>query len=477
LEWISGEEVGTIESLITGEGQVVKKKTGMEVLAGSMLVGGSVIMKVTRVGEMTVIKQIESLAVNAQNTRLEDNKQTNKIVDKVSGIFVPLVLLFAISTYITWRFFVQISNREALNYTLAVLMVSCPCALGLAAPTAVVMATSVAAKTLGAIVKSIHVLENLAKIKILIFDKTGTITVGRPTVSAIEAEFPPDLWKAIAALEAASEHPVGKAISEYAASRAGKPVEVQISEFRSEAAVGVSGIFEGQLVQIRGDVETAWLTEQRKLGRVAVGVLTDGQYQGGIALRDAPREDARSVVKMLKSRKIRVVMCTGDADTTAQAVAKEVGISEVYSKCTPHEKQKIVGDLKQDGTECVVMIGDGINDAPALASATVGMAVGSGVRIASESADVVLVRTNRLCNIVGLIDLSKSTLSCIKRNLLWAFGFNSIMIPWAAGVFAPLGAAKIPPALAGAAMAGSSVLVVVSSLLLGRFRAPASDRE
>ncbi len=279
-------------------------------------------------------------------------------------------------------------------------------------------------------------------------------------------------------LERNSEHPIAKAILRYVNDQVQltqRVDQIQVSDFKSESGRGVSGISGGRLFEVRGDFETPWLMQQRELGRVGVAVLVDGLYQGGISIRDPPRRDAKKTVEMLHWRGIEVVMCTGDAALTARAIAREVGIDEnnVYAKCTPLEKQRVIAD-KKVSDKFIAMVGDGINDGPALATASVGVAMGGGVRIASDSADVVLVRAE-LVNFVLLIDLSKATLKCIKRNLWWAFGFNVVMIPWAAGAFGFLGLAKIPPSVAGVAMAGSSLLVVMSSLMLGRFRVSAIE--
>ena len=469
------EGTGTVdESAITGESIPVEKKVGDRVTGATVNRAGYFQMKADRIGEDTTLSQIIRLVEEAGGSKAP----IAKLADKVSGIFVPVVITIAVITIIVWLLS-GATFSFALASGIAVLVISCPCALGLATPTAIMVGTGRGAEQ-GILIKSGESLETAHLVDTVVLDKTGTITEGHPAVAAVrtapgvtEAE----LLGLAASLEKASEHPLAEAIVRYA-EEAGVEVS-QATEFAAEAGQGVSGMVSGrkvlagnqkmmdaQKVTLDGmDAEAGKLSEE---GRTVLYIAADQKLLGMIAVADPVKKTSAGAIREMEQMGLDVVMLTGDHETTARAIQKQLGISRVIAQVLPQDKEREVRRLQEEGHK-VAMVGDGINDAPALARADVGIAIGAGTDVAIESADIVLMKSD-LLDAVTAVQLSRAVIRNIKENLFWAFCYNAIGIPLAAGVFYPLLNWQLSPMFGSAAMSFSSVFVVCNALRLKGFQ-------
>ena len=447
------------EAMLTGESMPVSKRAGDKVFAATANAAGALRCRATGVGEHTLLAGIIRMVGEAQGSKAP----VQRLADRISAIFVPTVCTLALLTFMVWWLYSG-SFAEALVNAVAVLVIACPCALGLATPTAIMVGTGQGARA-GILVRNAEALERAEKITVLALDKTGTLTKGMPELTDIQplAVDRADALRLAAALEARSEHPLARAITAAAAGEL-----PAVNAFKAVPGCGVEGEVEGRALRLGSP---AWLgrgeDEQAKAwqaaGKTVVG-LADGEHLlAWFAIADALRPSSRAAVARLRERGIRVVMLTGDNPGTAAAIAREAGISDFRAGILPGDKAAALSELKQAGA-VVAMVGDGINDAPALAAADVSFAIGAGSDAAIEAADLTLIRSD-LLGVVDAIDLSAATLGKIRQNLFFAFVYNIIGLPLAA-----LG--WLNPVIAGAAMAMSSVSVVSNSLLLKRWRAP-----
>ncbi|WP_431188451.1 heavy metal translocating P-type ATPase [Caloranaerobacter azorensis] len=454
------------ESMLTGESIPVDKKEGDEVIGATINKHGTFKFKATKIGKDTVLSQIIKLVEEAQGSKAP----IQRLADKVAGIFVPTVIGIAILTFAIW-YFVEGDFTNALINAVAVLVIACPCALGLATPTAIMVGTGKGAEN-GILIKGGEYLERAHQIDTLIFDKTGTITKGEPEVTDIISfnKSKEDILKFAAIAEKASEHPLGQAIV-----KKGEESGIKLTDSEKFNAIPGHGIFaviEGKEVYLGNrklmkdkninieDIEDE-IVNLESQGKTAMILSINGRAEGIIAVADTVKEHSREAIKQLKSMGIEVYMITGDNERTANAIAREVGIENVIAEVLPEHKAQEVQKLKAQGKK-VGMVGDGINDAPALVKADIGFAIGTGTDVAIEAADITLMKGD-LRDIVLAIRLSRRTMRTIKQNLFWAFFYNSIGIPLAALGF-------LNPMIAGAAMAFSSVSVVSNSLRLKRFK-------
>ena len=452
------------ESMVTGESLPVDKTVGDTVIGSTINNSGTLVFRAEKVGSETVLAQIVDFVKKAQTSRAP----IQDLTDKISGIFVPAVVILAILTFWIWFVLLGASFVASLLYGVAVLIIACPCALGLATPTALMVGTGRSAK-MGVLLKNGMVLQEIQKVKTLVFDKTGTLTEGKPVVTDIIGGEVEVLGLA-ASLEEASQHPLAQAIVKRA-SEAGLEIQT-VENFQALHGKGVSGQINGKQVLLGNakmldgmDISTAYkekLEELEKEAKTVVYLAVDNEIKGLLALQDIPKENAKLAISQLKKRGLRTVMLTGDNAGVARAIADKIGIEEVIAGVLPEEKAHEIHQLQQSGK--VAFVGDGINDAPALSVADVGIAMGAGTDIAIESAGIVLTR-NDLTGVVRAFDMSKKTFNRILLNLFWAFIYNVIGIPIAAGVFSGVGLA-LNPELAGLAMAFSSVSVLTSSLML-----------
>ena len=453
------------ESMVTGESMPVRKKVGDNVIGSTINGDGAIEFRATKVGDETVLAQIVEMVKKAQTS----HAPIQNLTDRISGIFVPTVLIIAIITFVVWYVFLGATAVNAMLFAVAVIVIACPCALGLATPTALMVGTSRAAK-MGVLIKDGQALEEINAVKIIAFDKTGTITVGKPTVTDVVGEQAKTLQVA-GSLEASSEHPLAKAIVEKAQQE--KIKLLQVTDFKAVEGQGVTAKLDGQpafvgsLKLAKNEQLAEKLKEQAgKLQSEAKTVVYVGlgdEIVGLIAIQDTPKESSATAIAQLKARGLRTVMITGDNEQVAQAIAKEVGIDDVVAGVMPNQKSAVIESLQKNGKK-VAFVGDGINDAPALTTADVGIAMGSGTDIAIESGSIVLVK-NDLRGVVRALSISQKTFNRIKLNLFWALIYNVIGIPIAAGVFVSVGL-TLSPEFAALAMAFSSVSVVTSSLLL-----------
>ncbi len=452
------------ESMVTGESLPVDKTVGDTVIGSTINNSGTLIFKAEKVGSETVLAQIVDFVKKAQTSRAP----IQDLTDKISGIFVPAVVILAILTFWVWFVLLEASFVTSLLYGVAVLIIACPCALGLATPTALMVGTGRSAK-MGVLLKNGTVLQEIQKVQTLVFDKTGTLTEGKPVVTDVIGDETEVLGLA-ASLEEASQHPLAQAIVNRATEAGLEPQPVE--NFQALHGKGVSGQIHGKLVLLGNakmldgmDISSAYqekLEELEKEAKTVVYLAVDNEIKGLLALQDVPKENAKLAISQLKKRGLRTVMLTGDNAGVARAIADQIGIEEVIAGVLPEEKAHEIHQLQQAGK--VAFIGDGINDAPALSVADVGIAMGAGTDIAIESAGIVLTH-NDLTGVVRAFDMSKKTFNRILLNLFWAFIYNVIGIPIAAGVFSGIGLV-LNPELAGLAMAFSSVSVLTSSLML-----------
>ena len=458
------------QSMMTGESVPVTLRVGDMAFAGTRNTVGMLVVRATQVGERTLLASIARMVEEAQSNRAP----VARLADRVSAWFTLAVLLVATLTFAAWA--AAGNTRMGLECAVAVLVVACPCALGLATPTAIMVATGSAARR-GILVKGGAALESLARVDTVVLDKTGTITAGRPEVVGV---FPEDgvdehsLLAAAAAAERASEHPLGEAVVRAAQSRG---LEARMAlNFVSEPGAGVSAIVDRRRVRVGtpefalaaalSDAMSAIVARERDAGRTVVAVSADGAALGVVSVADALLPDARSAISTLRSMGLHVAMASGDDLRVARTIAAEVAIDDVHAGMRPQGKAALVADLRGRG-RLVAMVGDGVNDAPALAAADVGIAIGSGADIAADAASVVLMRPG-VSGVAEAIALARDTLRTIRQNLWWAFGYNLVGIPLAAGVLWPLAHWTPGPMVAAAAMSVSSVAVVLNSLRLRR---------
>lgn len=452
------------ESMVTGESLPVDKTVGDTVIGSTINNSGTLVFRAEKVGSETVLAQIVDFVKKAQTSRAP----IQDLTDKISGIFVPAVVILAILTFWVWFVLLGASFVTSLLYGVAVLIIACPCALGLATPTALMVGTGRSAK-MGVLLKNGTVLQEIQKVQTIVFDKTGTLTEGKPVVTDIIGDEVEVLGLA-ASLEEASQHPLAEAIVKRA-SEAGLEIQT-VENFQALHGKGVSGQINGKQVLLGNakmldgmNISSTYqekLEELEKEAKTVVYLAVDNEIKGLLALQDIPKENAKLAINQLKKRGLKTVMLTGDNAGVARAIADQIGIEEVIAGVLPEEKAHEIHQLQQAGK--VAFVGDGINDAPALSVADVGIAMGAGTDIAIESADLVLT-TNNLLGVVRALDMSKKTFHRILLNLFWAFIYNVAGIPIAAGVFSGIGLV-LNPELAGLAMAFSSVSVLISSLML-----------
>ena len=457
-------ETSIDESMVTGESIPVDKSVGDTVIGSTINNSGTLIFKAEKVGSETMLAQIVDFVKKAQTSRAP----IQDLTDKISGIFVPAVVILGLLTFWIWFVFLGESFVTSLLYGVAVLIIACPCALGLATPTALMVGTGRSAK-MGILLKNGTVLQEIQKVQTVVFDKTGTLTEGKPVVTDVIGD-EGEVLSLAASLEDVSQHPLAQAIVNRA-SELGISLH-PVENFQALHGKGVTGIINGKQVllgnaKLLADLAIPHDYQERfdlleKEAKTVVFLSVDGQLKGLIALQDVPKENAKEAIAKLKKRGLRTVMLTGDNAGVAHAIAEQIGIEEVIANVLPEEKAHEIHKLQKNGK--LAFVGDGINDAPALSVADVGIAMGSGTDIAIESADLVLT-TNNLLGLARAFDMSKKTFNRILLNLFWASIYNLIGIPIAAGVFSGIGLV-LNPELAGLAMAFSSVSVLISSLML-----------
>lgn len=457
-------ETSIDESMVTGESIPVDKSVGDAVIGSTINNSGTIIFRAEKVGSETMLAQIVDFVKKAQTSRAP----IQDLTDKISGIFVPAVVILGLLTFWIWFVFLGESFVTSLLYGVAVLIIACPCALGLATPTALMVGTGRSAK-MGILLKNGTVLQEIQKVQTVVFDKTGTLTEGKPVVTDVIGD-EGEVLSLAASLEDVSQHPLAQAIVNRA-SELGISL-YPVENFQALHGKGVTGIINSKQVllgnaKLLDDLAIPHDYQERfdlleKEAKTVVFLSVDGELKGLIALQDVPKENAKEAIAKLKKRGLRTVMLTGDNAGVAHAIAEQIGIEEVIANVLPEEKAHEIHKLQKNGK--LAFVGDGINDAPALSVADVGIAMGSGTDIAIESADLVLT-TNNLLGLARAFDMSKKTFNRILLNLFWASIYNLIGIPIAAGVFSSLGLV-LNPELAGLAMAFSSVSVLISSLML-----------
>ncbi len=457
------------ESPLTGESVPVDKAPGDSTSAATISQSGYLRCRAARVGEDTTFAQIIRLVSDAAGTKAP----IARIADKVSGIFVPAVIGIAVLVFALWMLQGAAVSR-ALEHAITVLVISCPCALGLATPVAIMVGNGMGARN-GILFKTSESLENAGKINIIALDKTGTITEGRPKVTDLlpaEEISEETLLKYAAALEERSEHPLGKAIVEYAGEKAG---ETEVKDFRVLPGNGLQGSVDGgtivggseKFIRSRISVPEEFTKASARLaasGKTPIYFTRNNEILGIIAVADTVREDSREAIAQLRNMGVEVVMLTGDNRNTAEAIGRDAGVKHVIAGVLPEGKEQVIRRLQEHGT--VAMVGDGINDAPALTRADIGIAIGAGTDVAVDSAEVVLMNS-RLSDVAAAVRLSRATLRNIHENLFWAFAYNILLIPMAAGLYSGI---SLNPMWGAAAMSLSSFTVCMNALRLNRFR-------
>ncbi len=456
------------ESFITGESKPSNKTVGEKVIAGSMNYDGYIEYKAEKIGKESTISEIVKLVIEASNTKAP----IAKVADKVSGYFVPAVIAISIVTFIIYLIIGQ-SFSVAISTFVTILVVACPCSLGLATPLAIVVSEGLCASN-GILVKKSEILENAQKVNTIVFDKTGTLTYGKLKIAKIinysnmEDE---ELLQLVGSIESKSTHPIGKAFTEYLSEN--KKQILNVEDFENIAGYGITAkvrnekfIIGNAKILAKYEMENKYLEDERKLaenGNSIVYVAKNDEIIALIGVNDIVRENAKEVISILNKNKIQTIMLTGDNKQTAENIAGNIGITEIISNVLPSEKANMIKRLKEEN-KYVMMCGDGINDSPALASASIGVSVNSGTDIAMDSSDVILTKSD-LKSIVNLINISKKTIRNIKQNLFWAFFYNCLMIPVAIGLLKPIGI-SINPMIASLAMVLSSITVILNTLRL-----------
>ena len=460
------------ESAVTGESIPVQKSVGDRVISASINTTGSFKFKAEKVGEDTTISQIIKLVDEANQSKAP----IAKLADEIAGVFVPAVLIISAITFGVWTY-LGYGFENALNFAISVLVISCPCALGLATPVSIMVATGKSAD-FGLLFKNAEVLENLHKIDVIVMDKTGTITEGKPILTDIVTALDQDEFLKIAgSIEKNSQHPLASAILNYTEE---ENINLdEITNFNSVSGRGLNGEVAGnkylagnleymleEKIDLKGFKSKA--EELAAEGKTSMYFANDKEVIGIISVKDLPKESSKDAIKLLRDMGKKIIMLTGDNEKTAEAIAGEIGVDETLAGLMPQDKNKEI-DKIQKNCKKVLMIGDGINDAPSLAKADIGMAIGHGTDVAIESSDVVLMRSD-LLDVVSALELSKATIKNIKENLFWAFFYNTIGIPIAAGLLFPAFGIKLSPMFAAFAMSLSSVFVVNNALRLRRFK-------
>lgn len=460
------------ESFISGESIPIKKSINDKVVAGSINLDGEVLYKAENIGRDSTISEIVRLVVEATNTKAP----IARIADKVSGIFVPVVIFIALLTLII-HLILGASFNESIVYFVTVLVCACPCALGLATPLAIVVSEGLCAKN-GILVKKSEILENVNKIDVIVFDKTGTLTYGNLRISKIinKSNYSDnDLIEIVSSLENKTAHPIASSFKEY--SKTNNLKSLNVDDFKNIAGIGLSGTINDKSYLIGNNklfdkykINNNMLREEKKLsldGNSIVYVIEDKKVIGIIGVKDIIRDNAKDVINKLKNIDKRIIMLTGDNEITADIIAKSIGIKEVIANVSPKDKSNKIKELKNKGFK-VMMVGDGINDAPSLSLADIGVSLNSAIDIAVDSADVILMR-NDLNSIYNLFDIGKKTLGNIKENLFWAFFYNVCMIPISCGLFKFINI-TMNPMIAGLAMTLSSFTVIINALRLKRWK-------
>lgn len=452
------------ESAMTGESLPVEKRTGEELMSGTILRNGFVKLKAEKVGNETMLSKVISLVKDAAAKK----PRIQKLADKISSIFVPIVIVISIVTFCVWFFFLDAPFDKALLFAVSVLIIACPCALGLASPMAIVLGVGRAAEH-GILFSNADAIENLKKANTLCFDKTGTLTTGIITIRNIYSLnnlSKNELLKYVYSVEKFSNHPIAKSIVNYGIDH-GLNGFKDVSNFKNESGMGISATVGGKEVLVgnenfvrRNNIRFSNIMFQPSKNNLFV--VINNEIEGVIELEDTIKPNAKEVIKKLKSMGFGIFMISGDNEIAAAKTAKELSIKNFSFKTLPDEKEKIISNLQKENKN-VIMVGDGINDAPSLARANVGIAIGSGQDIAIDSADVILVKDD-LENIPKSINLSRKTVAIIKQNFFWAFFYNAAAIPFAAGVFAPLGIV-VSPVMAAMLMAFSDVVTVIGNSL------------
>jgi Cu+-exporting ATPase len=460
------------ESMVTGESIPVTKEKGAQVIGGTINKEGALKIEVTRIGMNTTLNQIVQMVNDAQLSRAP----IQRIADRISAYFVPAILSIGVITFLLWNFGFGASFGFSLTAFIAVVIVACPCAMGIATPAAILVGAAKGAQN-GILIKGGEYLEKTRELQAIVFDKTGTLTKGKLVVTDIVGDDQEELLRLAASLENLSEHPIGQAIVSEAKNR--KIGLEQPEDFEALPGKGLKGKVKGEKIIIGTQrlIEELNITISKAIQENAENLFSEGksviyiadykQVTGLIAVADELKDHARDVVKKLQSMNLQVIMITGDNKRAADSIAKKAGINRYLAEILPDKKAEEVKKLQSEGL-IVAMVGDGINDAPALAQADVGIALGSGTDIAVETGGIVLIKNN-LMDVVTAIQLSKKTYSKIKQNFIWAFCYNAALIPIAAGVLASIGIV-MNPVIAAGAMAFSSISVVSNSLLLRRFK-------
>ncbi|MGB8188953.1 MAG: heavy metal translocating P-type ATPase, partial [Nitrososphaeraceae archaeon] len=469
------------ESAITGESIPVDKSKGDEVIGATINKSGLLEVKATKVGQDTVLSQIITLVEEARTGKA----QMQKLVDQVAKYFVPAIVITAVGVGLGWFFIGSIGFTFSLLAFVSVMIIACPCALGIATPAALMMGTGKAAEN-GILFKGGEYLEIASKVNTIVFDKTGTLTEGRPSVIDIidlSTMGEKELLRLASIAESGSEHPLGQAIVRKAKEE-GMTITANTDSYEAISGLGLRAIYEGRtiLVGTRKLMEEAnmpvpenvdsTLKEFENQGKTAVLISIDRSLSGIITLADTIKENAREAIDSLKSMGKEVIMLTGDNERTANYIASRLGIERVIAQVLPQQKEEVISNLKSKERKVVAMVGDGINDAPALATADLGIAIGSGTDVAKETGGIILIKGD-VRDVVIALDLGTKTVSKIKQNLFWAFAYNTGLIPIAGGILVPflgVGIFGWLPMLAGVAMALSSLTVVGNSLLLGRYK-------
>jgi Cu+-exporting ATPase len=450
------------ESAMTGESLPVEKKAGDELISGTILKNGFVKLNAEKVGADTMLSRIIALVKDASNTK----PKIQKLADRISGVFVPVVILISIATFITWFFILNERFDRSLLFAVSVLIIACPCALGLASPIAIIIGVGRAAEN-GILFNNVDAIENLMKIDTVCFDKTGTLTTGEMMVKSIyviNKYSKNELMKYALSAEKYSSHPIAKSIINYGIDH-NIVIEKNVKDFRNESGFGISAVINDKNILIGN--ENFMLNNDIKFSNILfqtsknnLFVCINNEIEGVIELEDNVKENAGEVIQKLKDMDLEIFMISGDNENAAKRTANELKIKNYSYKTLPDEKEKIISRLQSE-KKTVAMIGDGINDAPSLAKANVGIAIGTGQDIAIDSADVILVKDD-LNNILKAIKISRKTVSIIKQNFFWAFFYNAVAIPFAAGVFAPFGLI-ISPVMAAMLMAFSDVVTVIGN--------------